>query len=351
MTRRVADDAAGLLLALQRGLPLVARPFAALAEPLGLTEAAALEQAQGFVRDGLVRRFGAVFDARRLGYDSTLCTVDVPVADVERIAARLQPHPGITHCYQRTGAPALWFTLTAPAAALAGEVAAAAERVAPWPLLNLPARRVFKIGVVLDVRRRGAPAAAAEPPAAPVPAAAPDGAARNFNARERALVRRLQAGVPLAAEPFAAVAAELSWDPAELLALLNGWQRAGILRRIGLVPYHRELGFEVNGMCVWRVDSARLEAAGRTVAAAPEVTHCYERVMDDRFPYNFFAMLHAGTRPAAEAALARLGAAAGLTGGRMLISTREFKKTSPVFFMETGNLPPEAARLGGKPET
>jgi len=341
MTDRFEPAAAGLLLALQRGLPLEPRPFAALAAQLDLTEDEVLEQAAAFVRAGLVRRFGAVFDARGLGYDSTLCAVDVPEADVERVAALLQPHTGITHCYQRAGAPALWFTLTAPADALAGDIAAAARRVAPWALLNLPTRRTFKIGVVLDVRR--------QPEPAPTPAAGPSrpadsrGAPRIFSERERELVRRLQADIPLTAEPWTALAGELHFKTDALLTLLNAWQQAGILRRVGLVPYHRELGFAVNGMCVWRADPQGLEAAGRVLAAAPEVTHCYERVMNPGFPFNLFAMLHAATLPAAEAALAHLTAAAGLSGGRMLVSVREFKKTSPRFFTEESLKPDSPA--------
>ena len=340
MTDRFDTREAGLLLALQRGLPLVPRPFAALAAQLDLTEDAVLEQAAAFVRAGLVRRFGAVFDARGLGYDSTLCAVDVPEADVERAAALLQPHPGITHCYQRAGAPALWFTLTAPADALADEIEAATRLMAPWPLMNLPTRRTFKIGVVLDVRRQAEPV--------PTPAVGPSrpadnrGAPRTFSERERELVRRLQADIPLTAEPFAALASELRFDSEALLTLLNAWQQAGILRRVGLVPYHRELGFAVNGMCVWKADTLHLEAAGRVLASAPEVTHCYERVMQPGFPFNLFAMLHAATLSAAEAALARLTAAAGLSGGRMLVSVREFKKTSPHFFTEESRGFPES---------
>ncbi|MCX6995651.1 MAG: hypothetical protein NTV49_00850 [Kiritimatiellaeota bacterium] len=323
---------AGLLLALQRGLPLDPRPFARLAQELGLTEAVVLERTASFMRDGLVRRFGAVFDARSLGYDSTLCAVDVPEADVEHVAAQLHPHPGITHCYQRSGAPALWFTMTAAAAEFARAIATAARLTAPYELLNLPTRRTFKIGVILDVRR----SAGSGPAVATGTSRMTDRRAseRVYSEQDRAVVRLLQEDLPLVAEPFAEAAGALQRAPGELLATLNEWQQQGILRRVALVPYHRELGFAVNGMCVWKVDPQRLEAAGRRIAAAPEVTHCYERALDPRFPFNLFAMLHAESLPVAEAARARLATAAGLSGGRMLLSIREFKKTSPRFFME-----------------
>ena len=142
----------------------------------------------------------------------------------------------------------------------------------------------------------------------------------------------MQESIPLAGDPFGPIARGCGYAPAELLALLNEWKRRGVLRRIGLIVRHREMGFAANGMCVWKVDPGRVEAAGRLLAGCPEVTHCYERRTPPAFPYNLFAMVHAGTREEAEERFARVASAAGLQGGRMLVSVREFKKSSPLFF-------------------
>ena len=45
-------------------------------------------------------------------------------------------------------------------------------------------------------------------------------------------------------------------------------------------------------------------------------------------------MIHAKTPGEAVTVFERLGAAAELSGGRMMWSVREFKKSSPVFFCE-----------------
>ena len=104
---------ARLLVILQQGLPIDARPFARIGEGLGLSEEAVLARVRSLFESGVARRFGAVFESRNLGYLSTLCAVDVPAGDLEAAAARIAPHPGITHCYEREGHPNLWFTMTA----------------------------------------------------------------------------------------------------------------------------------------------------------------------------------------------------------------------------------------------
>ena len=319
-----------ILLALQRGVPLTRRPFAAMAAALASTEAEILQVAEKLFQDGIARRFGAVFDSRRLGYASTLCGVDVPPDDLERVAALLTPHPGVTHCYQREGHPNLWFTMTAPATRLAGELAACANALAPYPLLDLPAIRRFKVQVVLDAGGTGGAAATT----APRPRDEDDPAVPEWPAHEKAVVRKLQGNLPLTVEPFVQVANELEWDPADLLDRLATWQARGVLRRVGVILRHRKAGFLANGMCVWHIDEAQAEQAGTRLAACAAVTHCYQRPLRNGFPYNLFAMVHAATREQAEQTFHAISRHAGLAGGRMLTSVREFKKSSPVFFCE-----------------
>ncbi|MDP2991577.1 MAG: hypothetical protein Q8O57_13535, partial [Kiritimatiellota bacterium] len=305
------------------------RPWAAMARTLGMTEAEVLHAARDLFERGVARRFGAVFDSRHLGYASTLCAVDVPLRDIERVAALLQPHPGITHCYEREGRPNLWFTLTAPADRLDDELRRITKVIKPYKPLNLPAIRHFKVQVILD---------AADDDVGPVrgailPDAADGDIPPKFSAREKSLIRKIQGNLLVVKEPFASVAQELKWDPDDLLQRLASWKQAGILRRIGFILRHQAAGFVANGMCVWPVVAADVERAGRLLAGSPEVSHCYERPSSPAVPFNLYAMIHARERGAAEDIFRRLSARAALSGGRMLISLREFKKSSPLFFL------------------
>ena len=119
---------------------------------------------------------------------------------------------------------------------------------------------------------------------------------------------------------------------AALLERLGVWQASGVMRRIGLLLRHREIGFKANGMCCWDMPESAVLEAGRRVAAAPEVTHCYERPRMDIFPFRLYAMIHTPTWQGTQHLFERISSEAGLTGGQLLLSVTEFKKTSMQFF-------------------
>lgn len=324
---------ADLLLAIQKGLPLEADPLGRLGAPLGLSARQVLERVQELIRKGVGRRFGAVFDSASLGYQSTLCAADVPEDRLDHAAAALAPHTGVTHCYQRDGHPNLWFTLTALADAHGREMARISAALAPSEVLGFPALRVFKIEAVFD--SRGSSGQGTRPAAGREPGSIRRAAAPPLPEREREVVRRMQGMMPVTEDPFRTLAEELRWDPGDFVSLLARWKQAGILRRIGLIVRHRQVGFSANSMCVWPVPPERLEEAGRTLARSRRVSHCYERPAAPCFPYNLYAMVHAQSREELEQSFGELSREAGLSGGKMMWSVREFKKSSPVFFSES----------------
>ena len=90
-------------------------------------------------------------------------------------------------------------------------------------------------------------------------------------------------------------------------------------------------------MCCFRIEGDTVEA-GRALAELDEVTHCYERSPCDGFPYNLFAMVHGTSLDEAQrqfdALKARLAALPSPpTASVMLVSTKEYKKTSMEFFL------------------
>lgn len=315
-----------LLAALQQGIPLCKRPFEALADEVGCDETNVLTFLDKYRAQGLVRRFGAVFDTRRLGYRSALCAATVPPSELDDVAARLTPLAGITHCYERRNTlfpsssafPNLWFTLSYPMdifAAMADEVAA---RLKPYEVHVLPATRRYKVDVVFGASTRARDESVADdmPP---------------VTASDRAIIRALQGDTETRPDYFAALAKKLGMKEWGLLATLELWRRRGRLKRIGLLLAHRTAGWTANGMCCWRIEGDTT-AAGRALAACDEVTHCYERPEAPNFPFNLFAMIHTRSSEEASATFARLEETCQLSAGTMLLSTREYKKTSMTFF-------------------
>lgn len=151
-----------------------------------------------------------------------------------------------------------------------------------------------------------------------------------MDATDRRIMAATQAGLPLVAEPYAAIAKELGLDEAELCNRLKVMQASGIVRRIALAPNHYALGMTANGMSVWDVDDAEITRLGEMVGALDVVSHCYERprALPD-WPYNLFAMIHGSTRDEVEAWRMKIADMLGAACARhdILYSTAILKKT------------------------
>ena len=151
-----------------------------------------------------------------------------------------------------------------------------------------------------------------------------------LDATDRQIIVATQAGLPLVAEPFAALAQQLDLDVDEVLRRVAAMQARGIIRRIAAVPNHYALGYTANGMSVWNVSDERIAEFGRQVGALDYVSHCYQRPRHlPLWPYNLFAMVHGLGR---EDVVAKVAAIAALLGEHcsahdVLYSTRILKKT------------------------
>ena len=98
-----------LVAALEGGLPLAPRPYAALADTLGMTEAEVLQRLAALQAEGTISRFGVVVRHHELGYRANAMVVwDVPDAQVEDAGTRLAALPFVTLCYQRPRRPPRW---------------------------------------------------------------------------------------------------------------------------------------------------------------------------------------------------------------------------------------------------
>lgn len=102
-----------LINSLQGGFPLSERPFAEAAARLGCDEETLIERIRRLLEEGTLTRFGPLFDAAALGGAFTLCAMQVPAADFERVAAIVNAFPEVAHNYQREHALNMWFVLAA----------------------------------------------------------------------------------------------------------------------------------------------------------------------------------------------------------------------------------------------
>jgi len=98
-----------LLGELQEGLPLVARPYAALARAAGVSERAVCDILGGWLERGTIRRLGIIVDHHRLGYRANAMVVwDVPDHGIAALGARVAATGLTTLCYRRTRSAPEW---------------------------------------------------------------------------------------------------------------------------------------------------------------------------------------------------------------------------------------------------
>jgi siroheme decarboxylase len=338
-----------LLNVVQTHVPLVQRPFAALAEQLGATEEQVLGRVSALKGEtggnGVIRQMSAIFDSQALGYSSTLVAAQIDEERLDAAAAVISGHPGVSHNYRRNHAFNLWYTLAVPpdsALGLERTVRLLHGRSGSRVTRMLQTLRRFKIGVRFDVggdeefeiRNANSGIRNSQPTSSFAATERPFEQHKPLSAKDKEMIRILQQDLPITPEPFA-VWAEQAGVPVEaLLAAANELLARRLMRRFAAVLRHREAGFAANAMGVWAVSPERTEAFGAAAAAFPAVSHCYERQSFPDWPFTVFTMVHGATREACEAVLAAISEATGVKEYAALYSTKEYKKQRVRYFTE-----------------
>lgn len=128
----------------QRDFPLEPRPFARIADELGVSETEVVDRYAEMQVAGTITRIGAVVRPHALGV-STLAAVAVPAEEVEDAGRRIAAHPEVNHCYEREHAFNIWFVVTAADAPALRRALAAIERECGSPVLDLPLVEAYHI--------------------------------------------------------------------------------------------------------------------------------------------------------------------------------------------------------------
>ena len=140
--RRILDE-------IQRDFPVCQRPFKALAERLSLDEDEVFNRVCDLKERGIIRRIGASFDSRKLGWTSTLVAMKIPSYLLEKTQDLLNQYDEITHSYLRDDEYNLWFTVIASSTeVICSILSKIQEKTGVSEMLNLPVIRRFKIEAI-----------------------------------------------------------------------------------------------------------------------------------------------------------------------------------------------------------
>ncbi len=93
----------------QTGLPLVAQPYHALAEQLGVTAELVMERMRLMLNEGRIRRIAAVPNHYAIGYKANGMSVwDVPDELIRTVGQQVGNLDFVSHCYHRPRALPEW---------------------------------------------------------------------------------------------------------------------------------------------------------------------------------------------------------------------------------------------------
>lgn len=135
----------------QRALPLTPRPFADIAQRIGVSESEVIEGLRSLNQRGAISRVGAVFRPHRVG-TSTLAAMAVPAPQVEAIAELINSYPQVNHNYEREHHFNLWFVVTGADAEAIDLVLREIEARSGIPVLSLPLLEAYHIDLGFDLQ-------------------------------------------------------------------------------------------------------------------------------------------------------------------------------------------------------
>ena len=137
--------------ALQHGMPVCARPYAAAATVLGLTEADLIARLDSLLEREVLSRLGPLYDAERLGGAVTLAALAVPQARFDELAELVNSFPEVAHNYARDHALNMWFVVAAERPGRIDEVLAEIEERSGLAAINLPKEEEYFLELKLEV--------------------------------------------------------------------------------------------------------------------------------------------------------------------------------------------------------
>lgn len=116
-----------------------------------MTQGELIERLKRLCADGVLSRFGPLYDAEQLGGAVTLAALSVPGERFEAVADLVNAHPEIAHNYARDHALNMWFVIATETPERIRQVIEDIEAETSLTVYNMPKINEFYIGLNLAV--------------------------------------------------------------------------------------------------------------------------------------------------------------------------------------------------------
>ena len=318
MTVRLTKLQKRLCNALQKGLPICARPFDKIAKALNTTEQDVLEQTSKLKSAGIIRRIGALINYYALGLTSTLVAAHVPQKNLQQAVKAVNSLEGVSHNYLRTHYYNLWFTLQAQTAGQIDSVLIGLSRCFGIDFHSMPVVRSFKLDVRFDAESGGKKLLSSV-------SKIQKGRIVKLNKNQKLILSKLQGDLDITKEPFAFLCSD-GLQNKDVLGITRHLIKEGVIRRIAAVVDHRKLGFVASVLFAGEVPQNRVIEVGKKLAHSRIVSHCYQRKTFEDWPYNLFAMMHSRNMNQIQQVINKFTEAQRIKSFQLLPTAAELKK-------------------------
>lgn len=265
----------------QLSIPLVERPFAALAEQLDGDEDQVLFRLQTLLKEGVIRRLGMVINPLALGGVMTQVAGHVPSDQVYLVTDVLSQHPQVRDLSLYDHHYNVWFGLDAVDPTQLDRILAELGTHCRVGFHSLPAGRVFKAQTYLYITGQARADLDTRPGSA---------VAVTLSETEKQLLRDIQQDWIPEPRPYD------RWirpdrPISQVLTLLRGLLERGAIRRCAAELAPRQLGFHARALWVCRIPERAIEDVALHVAGYGCVSHCCRRQAFADWTYNLYTIL------------------------------------------------------------
>ena len=137
---------------LQDGFPLTTRPFLTVAEQVSseentVSEANVMQRIQALLDEGILSRFGPMYQAERMGGGLTLAAMKVTEEDYDRVTAQVNAFSQVAHNYRREHELNMWFVLATESPEEIEDCIDDMEAVTGYHVFNMPKEEEFYVGL------------------------------------------------------------------------------------------------------------------------------------------------------------------------------------------------------------
>jgi DNA-binding Lrp family transcriptional regulator len=136
--------------ALQDGFPICDAPYHRVAAQLGVAEQELIDRLQALLANGILTRFGPLYNAEQMGGALTLAAVKAPVERFDEITGIINAFPEVAHNYARSHELNMWFVIATETPERIQQTINAIEQATGLTVYNMPKIKEYFVNLKLE---------------------------------------------------------------------------------------------------------------------------------------------------------------------------------------------------------